>query len=53
MVTEKIKDGKKYFLCDECGFAYLSKEEAQKCEDWCREHHSCNMELTKNAVKLD
>ena len=52
MVSEKIKDGKKYFICEECDFAYLDKETAQKCTDWCNKYHQCNLEITKAAVNL-
>ena len=53
MVKETKKDNKTLYLCEECGFAYEDKEWAQKCEDWCYEHHSCNMEITKHAVELN
>ncbi|MBT4804691.1 hypothetical protein HON71_00810 [Candidatus Woesearchaeota archaeon] len=39
------------FQCKECNFWYKDKEMAEKCEKWCKEHHSCNMEITKFAVK--
>ncbi|MCH7940475.1 MAG: hypothetical protein IH842_00660 [Thaumarchaeota archaeon] len=52
MVEEIKKEGKKYNICEECGFAYMDKETAQKCEDWCNKHHSCNLEITKSAVQI-
>ena len=52
MVKELIKDKVKYYICEECSFAYKEKQLAEKCEDWCKKHHSCNMEITKNAVKI-
>ena len=53
MVKEKLKDGKAYFICEACGFAYLDTETTQRCEDWCNKHHSCNLEITKDAVKAE
>ena len=53
MVKETKKDNKTLYLCDECSFAYKTKEFAQKCEDWCNKHHSCNLEITKHAVELN
>ena len=53
MVKEEIKDNKKYYICEECDFAYESKEIAEKCQSWCKEHHSCNIEITKHAMKID
>lgn len=41
---------KEVYVCEECGFAYEEKELAKKCEAWCREHKSCNIEITKNSV---
>ncbi|MBI2575200.1 hypothetical protein HYV82_04930 [Candidatus Woesearchaeota archaeon] len=40
----------KSFICRECGFAYASKEWAEKCEAWCKEHNSCNLEITRHAI---
>lgn len=52
MVKEEIKNNKKYFICEECGFAYLEKEWATKCQKWCSKYHSCNIEITKHAVRI-
>lgn len=41
--------GKKLYQCEECGFHYEDKEWAEKCEAWCREHHSCNIEITSHS----
>ncbi len=45
------EDGEKPYQCAECGFHYEDKELAEKCEAWCREHHSCNLEITSHAVE--
>ena len=37
------------YQCDECGLHYISKQWAEKCEKWCKEHHSCNLEITSHA----
>ena len=42
--------GEKTFVCSECGMQYADKEWAQKCSSWCKEHHSCNLEITKHAI---
>ncbi|MBS3113753.1 hypothetical protein J4448_01505 [Candidatus Woesearchaeota archaeon] len=52
MVKTVSKPKRKYYVCEECNFAYIDKKFASKCENWCREHHSCNMEITKHAVNL-
>ena len=52
MVKRINKGRKQYFMCEACQFAYAAGSLAQKCENWCNKHHSCNIEITKNAVKI-
>ena len=52
MVKKLIKGKKEYFECRECNFLYDDAGLAEKCEKWCREHHSCNIEITKHAIKV-
>jgi hypothetical protein len=51
MVTKKDKDGRTLFLCESCEFFYEDKELAEKCEAWCNEYKSCNLDIIKKAVK--
>jgi len=39
------------YECPECHLKYKEKEWAEKCEAWCREHKSCNLEITAHAEK--
>lgn len=41
----------KLYSCKQCGFSYKTEELARKCEDWCRKHRSCNIEIAKQAVQ--
>lgn len=41
----------KLYECPECHLKYKDKEWAEKCKTWCREHHSCNLEITAQAEK--
>ncbi|HLC65656.1 MAG TPA: hypothetical protein VJI46_06055 [Candidatus Nanoarchaeia archaeon] len=50
-MVKKIKKGKKVFMCEECSMKYEDEPIAKKCEEWCRKHHSCNVEITRNAVE--
>ncbi len=52
MVSNIKKKGKTYYICEECNFAYEDKHWAEKCEAWCKEYKSCNIEITKNAVQI-
>lgn len=53
MVKSIVKGSKAYYTCQECGFVYKTSELAKKCQDWCRKHHSCSLEITKHAVNLE
>ena len=39
------------FTCPECRLSYKDKTWAEKCEKWCGERHSCNLDITKHAIK--
>lgn len=36
--------------CEECGYRYEDKSWSEKCEAWCKEHHSCNLEIIAHGV---
>ena len=38
------------YQCEECGFKYAEKEWAEKCEAWCKEHQSCNIEIIAHGT---
>ena len=52
MVKKIKKENKIYYLCEACKFFYKKKEIAEKCQKWCEEHNSCNLEIIKHAVQL-
>lgn len=41
---------KETYSCSECGFEYEEKQWADACEAWCREHHSCNLEIIAHGT---
>ena len=49
MVKLTQQNDKELYQCEECGFHYENREWAEKCEEWCREHKSCNLEITAHA----
>lgn len=51
MVREVQKDNAVRFQCEECGLLYAEREMAEKCQAWCAEHKSCNLEITKYAIE--
>lgn len=53
MVAELVRGEKVFYKCEECDFTYNSKELSQSCEAWCKEHSSCNLEITRKAIILD
>ena len=50
MVKIIQQQNKELYQCEECGFQYVEKEWAEKCEAWCLEHKSCNIEITAHAI---
>lgn len=52
MVRKIIKQGKEYFECEECSLIYLERGIAEKCENYCKAHYACSIEITKHAVKI-
>lgn len=50
MVKIKKKDKEVYYVCEECGYLYKEKKWAKKCEAWCKEHQSCNLEILERGV---
>lgn len=41
------------YQCAVCKLEFLSQELAQQCEEWCRTHESCNLEIGRRAVNRD
>ena len=39
------------YQCPECSLWYDDEEWKNKCETWCKEHQSCNLEIISHAVK--
>ena len=39
------------YQCEECGLQYADRETAEKCQAWCSEHKSCNLDIIKYAIK--
>ncbi len=39
----------KTYACPICKLKYKEKEWAKKCEAWCNEHQSCNLDIIKHA----
>ena len=39
-----------HYFCPECGLHYEDKDTVEKCEKWCQEHQSCNLEIIDKAA---
>ncbi len=48
-IKEKEINNKNLYQCKECGLHYRDKDTAEKCEVWCKEHKTCNVEITSQA----
>lgn len=51
MVNIIQKDNEEIYQCEECGLKYEGKEIAEKCQAWCKEYKSCNLDIIKYAIK--
>lgn len=49
-MVHPLEDRPDVFLCDECGLGYASEAVARRCEAYCKEHQSCSIEITRDAV---
>lgn len=47
-----VKKKSNSYECSECGLKYGEKKWAEKCEVWCKETKSCNIDIIKHAIKL-
>lgn len=50
LVMEISYLGKKVFLCEVCAFGYVERSTASDCEDYCRAHKGCSLQITRKAV---
>ena len=50
MVKIAKKGTQSLYECEACQLLYQEKEWAEKCEAWCRETNSCNIDIIKHAV---
>ncbi len=46
-----VKKEKGFYQCEECNMVYGDVSWALKCENWCKEHKSCNLEIIKHSIK--
>ncbi len=53
MVKKVKRKGEVLYVCEVCGLAYEEKKWAEKCQEWCQEHESCNLEIIEHAVPLN
>ncbi len=43
---QNLKDSQgSMYTCPKCGYRYAEKAWAEKCEEWCEKHSSCNLEI--------
>lgn len=39
------------FTCAECGMHYKDKKIAKQCEEFCKTHNACSMEIAKLSIE--
>jgi hypothetical protein len=50
MVRELMDKGEILYICEACGLAYKERMWAEKCEDFCNEHHACSLDIASHAI---
>ena len=50
MVATAELQGRKVHYCEVCSLAYEDPELARQCEEFCRTHPSCSLEIGRQAV---
>jgi len=53
MVRKLKRENKVLYMCEECGLIYEEGGWAEKCEEFCKKHHACSLEITKHAVSTN
>lgn len=48
-MQEENNKNKNTYQCKECGLHYKDKSIYEKCEAWCKEHKTCNVEISKQS----
>ena len=51
MVSDVQQEGATGYQCEVCELHYREHETARQCEEWCRAHGSCNLELIAQAIE--
>jgi hypothetical protein len=51
MVVKRKYKGEEVYQCEECKLIYKDKKWAKECEKWCKENHTCNVEITKHRIR--
>jgi len=46
-----VKKINNLYECEICLLKYKDKRLAKKCQEWCKKYKSCNLDITKFAVK--
>lgn len=50
MVKILNENDRTLYQCEECDYKYEEKGWAERCEAWCKEHHSCNLEIIAHGI---
>jgi hypothetical protein len=51
VVREMCRHLERLYVCEVCSLAYKERVLAEKCEDFCKRHNACSIEITVHAVK--
>lgn len=40
------------FQCPECGLHYRQQEIAKQCEEFCKAHNACSIEIMRHSIEI-
>jgi len=43
--------GGEVYVCERCGFVCKERTWAERCEEYCRKHDACSLEITSRPVE--
>lgn len=51
MVVKERFEGQESYKCEECGFHYIDRGMAEKCEEHCKDYAACDTEIAVNSLE--
>jgi hypothetical protein len=50
-LSVKEAEPEKIYYCNVCGYGYANEAVAKECEEYCKTHNSCSLQITAKAIR--